>query len=325
MYYIQSTIPALITIKPKENISSLTGEVLSCQYYLSIEDYQSLNLTINSIIDTLNSIDFYTSLDLSTVSGLSNGVQNLIKDYFVNISYLNGVAIIDNPDYRTINVLDEFTINNRKYYINDENEGNIELPGNYISGKPEDYVQSFNGRNGDVTGAIEQIKMNREIQQMIDGVVNLTGLTSKDRYVERVNGRFDNIWLVSGVTYNSITTLANSTNSGNLSIESSYFRQNEDNNIPNSLKLQNVDETNDNTAITYLYLTNYFTQQNPLIRTQTITTPTLTLPINYYPLHFYDSNGNWLRDVTWKLNGRTLTIENRNEDVAICTIMKVDE
>lgn len=322
-YFIQSALPKF-TVIHKENIPSLQGTVITQKYYLTINDYQQLYLTVNGIANTFNTIYSVTNISFLNDNQqldrnvLTAGINNIIEKYFICIKQLNGHTISTTQD-RQIYVVDKICINGTYYSINDQNKGHIVLPNRYISGTPDDYVQAFNGRKGDVKGAIEEVILNGRTCQMVDGRISIEGIILKGRYVVSVNGASKDIYLLSAIIYQDTSLYAHETNQGRVTI-SNYFYKNVNNNLSSDIKLNNVDPINANTAVTKGYLKDNI--NNESIAFATLVGTSFTLAAGWYPLHFYDANGNWLSDVKWTINDRTVTLTNAT-NVASYSIMKV--
>lgn len=326
MYNIQASIPSIITIDNKQNISGLVGEVISSCYYLSIKDYQQFNTSINGIIDTLNKINYYhNNINFTNINDLKNDIDTLISSSFISITQLNG-HLISETQQRNIKVLKQFTINDQKYISNDKNNGNIVLKDHFISGKPQQFVQSFNNKTGNVTGAIEQIRINGKVQEMINGVVTLKGLRNKDRYVIKINNETDNIFIMNSIKIgDDDIIIANNNNQGNIVINTNNFIINSNNILNSTIKLSNVDETDNKTAINKQYLKTYI-NENDLIKIFDITNSNIidNLPSpNYYPLHFYDNDGN-LVNVIWTIDLETHIITLDRTFTGKYSVMRVE-
>lgn len=301
---IQANIPPRITITPKENIPGLTGTVIEPKYHLSISDYQQFNTSVNGVIDVLNNINYYHSnLDFLSVQNLTNGLNELISSCFICITSLNGQPITE--ETRNINVLKRFTINGQKYMSNEQNYGNITLPDRYISGYPSSFVESFNGRYGNVSGAIEQVKMNGNILTIVDGVVDLVGLVKQDKFVSKINNKTEDIYLVNKVkVFSDLTLSADNVNKGKLTVSSTYFVKNTNNTIPSNILLSDVDQNNDKTAITRAYLKN-FVEQNSLIGISRLASGANPHWLLGLPLHCYKGSTGELLDLDWEVVGRS--------------------
>lgn len=334
-YYLQNSIPSF-NFTLKENIPALTGTVISSQYYFSIQDYQNLNLTINNINESISKIfslnRFFLNEDSQlSLSALSSNIDTLIDDYYINIRQLNGVPI-STSHKQNINVIEYFKINNVYYGYNEDNGGNIVLLNRYISGRPEDYVQAFNNKNGNVTGAIEKIILNNKIQPIVDGVVTLNGLVPENKMVISVDGQYDEINLFYTLKiFDDLELTADSTNQGKVIIPTHFYDNS--NKLNYNIQLNNVQTTNENTAITKDFLLNQYANNNTIIKELQYNTSdnTITLDANWYPLHFYDSSGNWLPNITWSessyLAGKhifNIIINDNNITIRTYTIMKVD-
>lgn len=346
-YLLQNSIPEKLNITVKENITSLTGQVIKDKYYFSIEDYQKLNITINGIIEVLNYIypKNLIGLNLSSVTDLKDDIITILTSNFSYIYSVNGNLISSNQDLRKINVLTNFNINNIYYNYNDYNGGRIKVEGYFLPGSEEDYVQNFNGKTGDVTG-ISAVVINGELKQPVDGLLDLSFLVPKNNYIISINDDFNSSFTdksnILSTVYlkakNNTLTYTPSSNNGKIYIneidhffipvtlhlvyDNQFLTLHEDNSDE-----KGVDKNNNKTAINGAFLKEY-NQDIILKKTVNIenkTTPiTFTLPLDYYPLHFYDINVsnnvetyNWLSNITW-----TIRPEDKNNEVKdiICTI-----
>lgn len=342
MFDISKTIPNKLTISIKENIPALTGTVIYQKYYLSIDDYQSINLIVNGLIDHLDFIyPQINNLDFSSQTKLRNGVTHIITSNFTSITGIilnDSLTTITDIGTTNINVLTSFNINNNFYTYNVDNKGNVVVIDNLISGGIDSLVHTFNGKNGNVTG-ITGILVNGEKLEINDGLVNLDYLSYKHIYIKSINNSVSNINVSCIITtikeskYDNIT-ITPSDNEGEITLNNFILRhKNEynklllvDNNV--KFKLNTTDIINNKSAINKKFVEN--NQLNDLIIKKQVTSKTFTLPSSYYPLHFYDAEGNWVNNIKWSIikdTNNTITILNEviNIQGMILTAMKVKE
>ena len=133
---------------------------MSSCYYFSIKDYNSINITINGIIETINTIisgSYFNNmnsdirhqkkLDFSSSGAIKQTVDDLVLSNLVYIKEVNGrTEFTDN----NVNILTSFFINEEFYSYTEQNGGVIVIPGQFIPSG--DYVNSFNSNIGNVTG-----------------------------------------------------------------------------------------------------------------------------------------------------------------------------
>lgn len=342
MFDISKTIPNKLTISIKENIPALTGTVIYQKYYLSIDDYQSIILVVNGLIDHLDFIyPQINNLNFSSQTKLRTGVTHIITSNFTSITGIvfdNGLSSITDMGTTNINVLTSFNINNNFYTYNVDNKGNVVVIDNLISGGNDNLVHTFNGKNGDVTG-ITGILLNGEKLELNNGLVNLDQLSYKHIYIKSINNSVSNINVPCIITtikeskYDNIA-ITPSNNEGEITLNNFLLRHKNENNKllltdnNTKFKLNTTDITNNKSAINKKFVDN--NQLNDLIIKKQVTSKTFTLPSSYYPLHFYDAEGNWVNNIKWSIikdTNNTITILNEviNIQGMILTAMKVKE
>lgn len=332
MFNINKNISQKLTITVKENIPALTGTVISQQYYLSIKDYRNIVLTINSLIDHLNYIyPRINNLNFSSENNLKNSITYIVTSNFVCITGIVNESGETQQIGTQINVLTSFNINNNYYQYNATNKGNTVVIDNLISGTLDDFVQTFNGRVGDVTG-INGVILNGKKQEINSGVVNLDQLSFKKGYIQSINNHisFNVPSIILSVKEWSNTFCLPTENRGEVKLATFIFRsKNEDSKtllVDNSelLTLQTTDKNNNNSAINKTFVNS--NQVNNLVIRMNVDSNVINLAKHYYPLHFYDSNGN-LVDLKWSIikesSGNRIELENTF--TGICTVMRVDE
>lgn len=341
-YTLRQIIPSKPNIVVKECIPSLTGIVIEHKYYLSLEDYNSLNITINSLIDVLNFIkqkSSYNYYNFDSIDDLNKSISSVVTSQFVYVDTVNDKKVVSDPSLQNITTLKQFKINGI-YYKQSTHGNDIQVSGHFISGKPEDYVQSFNGQTGDVTGlSTLAITINRIRQRKspVYGVITLTGLTRKKNYVSQINESnqqfVDVKYLLSTITINEHEFIP----AGNGHVYLNNYVITGANTTPKNLvnslvgsvgqplSLANVDDQSDYSAVNVDYLNNG--NNNKFIICGNIVNNTFDLAASYYPLHFYDINGNLLNDIKWKITSNINDIKTISSSIesAIYTAMKVRE
>lgn len=190
---LQQYCPEQINIKPKQTLQNLYDIVKSYNLY-RIEDYETIIYKLNEIIDFYNILFDYNQIYLSSFfSSPSTFISSLIIQNCPHVTTFNGKYGKD----LNCEVTSSVFFKNKKYSYSLFNKGNINLGENFIQGRDDNYVHTFNNTSGKVYG-IQGVILNNEIYQATnknEGKIEISGLSEKikDPYVKTLNNSLGNI------------------------------------------------------------------------------------------------------------------------------------